>query len=101
MIHIDTACGFSIFTICVADVAVLYQLSWWLDAVAEDIGTLEALGKYFRCTGSSMEVLAEEWSKREDGGFRGESWRSDGVFFGSLGHRPSVPPRSPSRCISP
>ena len=43
--------------------------------MAEDIGTLEALGKYFRCTGSSMEVLAEEWSKREDGGFRGESWR--------------------------
>lgn len=38
------------------------------ERIARDIGTLEALGKYFRCTGSSMEVLAEEWSKREDGG---------------------------------
>ena len=38
---------------------------------SKDISTLEALGKYFRCTGSSMEVLAEEWSRREDGGLLG------------------------------
>ena len=30
--------------------------------------TLEALGRFFRVTGSSMEVLAEEWVRREDGG---------------------------------
>lgn len=49
---------------------------------SKDITTLEALGKYFRCTGSSMEVLAEEWSRREDGGLLGIScWISLQVFL--------------------
>ena len=49
---------------------------------SKDITTLEALGKYFRCTGSSMEVLAEEWSRREDGGLLGIGcWISLQVFL--------------------
>eukprot|EP00913_Durusdinium_trenchii_P032990 g30885.t1 len=38
------------------------------ERIARDISTLEALGRFFRVTGSSMEVLAEEWVRREDGG---------------------------------
>ncbi|CAJ1401033.1 unnamed protein product [Effrenium voratum] len=36
--------------------------------IARDIETLERLGQYFRCTGSSMEVLAEEWMGQPNGG---------------------------------
>ena len=36
---------------------------------AKDIETLERLGKYLLCTGSSMEVLAEEWLQWPHGGF--------------------------------
>eukprot|EP00931_Biecheleriopsis_adriatica_P094854 TRINITY_DN6847_c0_g1_i1.p1 TRINITY_DN6847_c0_g1~~TRINITY_DN6847_c0_g1_i1.p1 ORF type:complete len:785 (-),score=121.20 TRINITY_DN6847_c0_g1_i1:167-2521(-) len=33
-----------------------------------DLNILEGLGQFFRVTGSSIEVLAEEWSTRQDGG---------------------------------
>ena len=34
----------------------------------KDVQTLERLGKYLLCTGSSMEVLAEEWMNWPHGG---------------------------------
>ncbi|CAE8638984.1 unnamed protein product [Polarella glacialis] len=38
------------------------------DRLEFDLDILERLGQHFRCTGSSIEVLASAWVKAEDGG---------------------------------
>jgi len=38
------------------------------DRLRFDVGLLSGLREHFRCTGSSMEVLSEEWQKSDIGG---------------------------------